>query len=85
MKGKRPIVKLASRRPSDRNFKLWLHALNLHSLRFMKSSTLIPKNQTFSPILEGLLDAVLIADVQGALLYTNLSAQKIGSPKKERM
>jgi len=43
----------------------------------MKSSTLIPENQTFSSILEGLLDAVLIADVQGALLYTNLSAQKI--------
>ena len=77
MKGKRPIVKLASRRPSDRNFELWLHAPNLHSLRFMKSSTLIPGNQTFSSILEGLLDAVLIADVQGALLYTNLSAQKI--------
>jgi DNA-binding CsgD family transcriptional regulator len=70
-------VKLASSSPYDRDFKLWLHAPNLHSLRFMKSSTLIPENQTFSSILEGLLDAVLIADIQGALLYTNLSAQKI--------
>ena len=70
-------MKLASSSLSDRNFKLWLHAPNLHSLRFMKSSTLIPENQTFSSILESSLDAILIADVQGVLLYTNLSAQKI--------
>ena len=43
----------------------------------MKSSIVAPENQTFSSILEGLLDAVLIADIQGALLYTNLSAKKI--------
>jgi DNA-binding CsgD family transcriptional regulator len=77
MKGKRAIVKLLSSSPNDRNSELWLHAPNLHSLRFMKFSTFIPENQTFSPILEGLLDAVLIVDVQGVLLYTNLSAQKI--------
>ncbi len=70
-------MKLALSSPSDRNFKLWLYAPNLHSLRFMKSPPLIPENQTFSSILEGLLDAVLIADIQGTLLYTNLSAQKI--------
>ena len=70
-------MKLISNRPSDRNFKSWLHAPNLHSLRFMKSSIVVPENQTFSSILEGLLDAVLIADIQGALLYANLSAKKI--------
>jgi|JI8StandDraft_2_1071088.scaffolds.fasta_scaffold151604_1 DNA-binding CsgD family transcriptional regulator len=43
----------------------------------MKAFTSIPENSTFSSILEGLLDAVLISDIQGEVLYTNLSAQKI--------
>ncbi len=43
----------------------------------MNSLISIPTNSTFATVLEGLLDAVLISDVQGEVLYTNLSAQKI--------
>lgn len=43
----------------------------------MKSQISIPTDSTFATILEGLLDAVLISDIQGEVLYTNLSAQKI--------
>jgi DNA-binding CsgD family transcriptional regulator len=43
----------------------------------MKSLTTSSENLTFNSVLEGLLDAVLISDIQGEVLYTNLSAQKI--------
>ncbi len=43
----------------------------------MNSLISIPTNSTFATVLEGLLDAVLISDIQGEVLYTNLSAQKI--------
>jgi DNA-binding CsgD family transcriptional regulator len=43
----------------------------------MNSLTSIPTNSTFTTVLESFLDAVLISDIQGELLYTNLSAQKI--------
>jgi DNA-binding CsgD family transcriptional regulator len=47
------------------------------SLKFMKSFTAVSENLTFTSVLEGLLDAILISDIQGEVLYTNLSAQKI--------
>ncbi len=43
----------------------------------MNSLLSISTNSTFATVLEGLLDAVLISDIQGEVLYTNLSAQKI--------
>jgi DNA-binding CsgD family transcriptional regulator len=43
----------------------------------MKSLTALPTHSTLTTVLESLLDAILISDIQGELLYTNLSAQKI--------
>jgi DNA-binding CsgD family transcriptional regulator len=49
----------------------------LRSLRSMNSLIATPENQTFAVILEGLLDAVLISNIQGEVLYSNLCAQKL--------
>jgi DNA-binding CsgD family transcriptional regulator len=43
----------------------------------MNSLTSIPTNSTLTTVLECFLDAVLISDIQGEVLYTNLSAKKI--------
>jgi DNA-binding CsgD family transcriptional regulator len=47
------------------------------SFPMLNSFTSIPENHTVVSILEGLLDAVLIANSQGQVLYRNLSARKL--------